>query len=74
MDRDNSNLPGPATYMGNFDVLGGKFATFVATGTKFNIDKARDAVDPLSTMKFWTDPVQGRREVEQYVCVPTVLC
>jgi len=30
-------------------------------------DKARDAVDPLSTLKFWTDPIQGRKDVEDYV-------
>jgi hypothetical protein len=28
----------------------------------------RDAVDPLFTLKFWTDYESGRREVEQYVC------
>ena len=29
--------------------------------------QARDAVDPLFTLKFWTDPEGGRREVEEYV-------
>jgi hypothetical protein len=29
--------------------------------------EARDAIDPLFTLKFWTDPESGRREVKQYV-------
>ena len=29
--------------------------------------QARDAVDPLFILKFWTVPEGGRREVEEYV-------
>jgi len=29
--------------------------------------ESRDAIDPLFTLTFWTDPASGRREVERYV-------
>ncbi|KAL1953648.1 hypothetical protein VTO42DRAFT_2397 [Malbranchea cinnamomea] len=29
--------------------------------------EARDAVDPLSSLRFWTDPKQGRKEVKRYI-------
>jgi hypothetical protein len=31
--------------------------------------QARDAIDPLFTLKFFTDPQTGRNEVERYVCI-----
>lgn len=31
--------------------------------------EVRDAVDPLSTLKFWTDPESSKKEVVQYVCL-----
>lgn len=33
--------------------------------------EVRDAVDPLSTLKFWTDPESSKKEVVQYVCLPS---
>lgn len=29
--------------------------------------QARDAVDPLSALRFWTDAAEGRREVQNYI-------
>lgn len=29
--------------------------------------EVRDAVDPMSTLKFWTDPESSQREIAQYV-------
>lgn len=31
--------------------------------------EVRDAVDPMSTLKFWTDPESSQREVAQYVSI-----
>lgn len=74
MDGHNANLPGPTAYMGNSNVLRGEHLLFKTTDNDTNIDKARDAVDPLSTLKFWTDPAQGKREVKQYVCIFAYSC
>lgn len=32
--------------------------------------EVRDAVDPMSTLKFWTDPESSKNEVTEYVCIP----
>jgi hypothetical protein len=36
------------------------------------LKQARDAVDPLSALRFWSDEQEGNREVENYVSEPLV--
>jgi hypothetical protein len=36
------------------------------------LKQARDAVDPLSALRFWSDEEEGNREVENYVSEPLV--
>lgn len=35
--------------------------------------EVRDAVDPMSTLKFWTDPGSSNSEVAQYVRIPFLI-
>jgi hypothetical protein len=37
------------------------------TWEKLTTSQARDVVDPLFALKFWTDADEGRREVAKYV-------
>lgn len=74
MDSCNSRVSSLAATIRHFDVPRGNFLTFSSTADlgKLTPSQARDAVDPLSALRFWSDQQEGHREVENYVSISPI--
>ena len=72
MDTCNPSVPSLAAIIRHFNVSRGNLLTtaLFIKSKQLTAIQARDAVDPLSALRFWSDEQEGHREVENYVSIP----